>query len=118
MIFMEKSHNSRYEKLFYKIENLLDNFDRSDRNTVLMMNEKELIPIFKLGLNRHLLLNSEIKMGGRKSRFKQIYNKIIQFPKFSKYWYENMEQLENKFAKSTIMKVLKIMVENISYFEL
>ena len=57
-----------------------------------------------------LRIKEEYPMGGRKSRIKQILEKLTQYPAFSESFYDICGEIERKFHRSTIMKALKHLI--------
>jgi hypothetical protein len=109
---MRKSHNSSYEKLFEKLKICIDKFEFVDRISIERFSEKEIDGMLKFALGRHDHFLGEYKMGGRTSNIKYIISILNSYPVFSAMWYLRCNDIDEQYPKSTIMKALKIIVEN------
>jgi hypothetical protein len=76
------------------------------------------MPDFKVGVKlaagrseRRMLIEAglDYKLGGRKSRIEDLLFYLSRAP-FTEEWYDRCELLEEKYARSTVMKALKILV--------
>lgn len=111
---MKNFHNSRYEILLEKIKTCIDTFEFMDRISIERFSEKDVYSMLKFALGRHDHNLGEYKMGGRKSRINWIIKRIQLYPVFSDIWYCVVTEIEERYAKSTVMKALKKLVESVS----